>query len=72
MSPSDYENAVAQYLKNNTITRCPTVCAVPTQATIAESDRAAYRDYVAVKEAARVERTKSLRHLVMPWVSPIA
>jgi hypothetical protein len=72
MPQTDYEAAVAEYLLRKTITRCPTVCAVPTQATIGESDRAAYRDYVAAKEAARLEKTKSLRHLMMPWVSPLA
>jgi hypothetical protein len=71
MPQTEYEIAVAKYLLTKSITRCPTVCVVPTQATIGESDRAAYRDYVAAKEAARVEKTKMLRHLVMPWVSPI-
>ena len=72
MPQNDYDAAVAKYLLTKSITRCPTVCAVPTQATIAESDRAAYRDYVAAKEAARMEKTKSLHHLVMPWMSPTA
>lgn len=71
MPQTDYDAAVAEYLLTKTITRCPTVCAVPTNATIAESDRAAYRDYVAAKEAARVEKAKTLRHLVMPWGSPV-
>jgi hypothetical protein len=66
MPQSDYEAAIAQYLRTKTVTRCPTVCVVPTQATIAETDRAAYRDYVASREAARLERAKSLRNLVSP------
>ena len=67
---TDYETAVALFLRTKTITRCPTVCAVPTQATVADRDRAAYRDYVAGKEAARLEKARSLRHLVRPWLSP--
>jgi hypothetical protein len=66
----DYEAAVARFLRTRSITRCPTVCAVPTQATVAENDRAAYRDYIAAKEAARMERAKSLRQMIHPWSSP--
>ena len=68
MSQTDYETAIAHFLRTKTVTRCPTVCAVPTQATVAEADRAAYRDYVAAKEAARVERLKLLRHPVHYWL----
>jgi len=51
MSQTDYETAIAHFLRTKNVTRCSTVCAVPTQATVAEADRAAYRDYVAAKEA---------------------
>jgi hypothetical protein len=64
MSSTDYEAAVAAFLRNRGVTRCPTVCAVPTQGSVAEADRAAYRDYVAAKEAARVEKLKSLHQIV--------
>ena len=50
MLQTDNETAVAHFLRTKSITRCPTVCAVPTQATVADADRAAYRDYVAAKE----------------------
>ncbi|HTV45190.1 MAG TPA: hypothetical protein VMF05_07720 [Stellaceae bacterium] len=69
MPQTDYEAAVAMFLRTKSITRCPTVCAVPTQATVADHDRAAYRDHVAAREAARHERTKSLHHLVHPWAA---
>ena len=59
MSDADYEAAVAAFLRKKGVTRCPTVCAVPTQATIAEADRAAYREYITAKEAARLEKLKS-------------
>lgn len=62
MSPTDYEAAIEKFLRTKTITRCPTVCAVPTQATIADSDRAAYRNYIETKEAARLARAKTLRN----------
>jgi hypothetical protein len=61
MTDEEYQAAVAAYLAKKGVTRCPTVCVVPTQAKIAEGDRAAYRDYIATKEAARSERLKSLQ-----------
>jgi hypothetical protein len=72
MSQTEYEVAVAQFLRTKGVTRCPTVCAVPTQATIGDSDRAAYRDHVAAQEAARLSRIKSLRNLIDPGPSSIA
>ena len=72
MSEADYEAAVAAFLKKKGVTRCPTVCVVPTQATVAEADRAAYRNYVAAKGAARLEKQKSLQHVVhLPILPPM-
>jgi hypothetical protein len=72
MSEADYQAALAAFLRTKGITRCPTVCAVPTQATVAEADRAAYRDYVAAQEAARLEKLKSLQQVIhLPAVPPM-
>ena len=64
MSEADYEAAIAAYLRTKGVTRCPTVCVVPTQATVAEADRAAYRDYVTAREAARLEKQKTLQQIL--------
>jgi hypothetical protein len=64
MSEADYEAAVAAFLSTKGVTRCPTVCVVPTQATVAEADRAAYRDYITAKETARMEKLKSAQQMV--------
>ena len=66
MSQTDYDAAVAEFLRNKGITRCPTVCIVPTQGTVAEKDRVALRDYAAAKEAARLEKMKSFQQIVRP------
>jgi hypothetical protein len=72
MSEADYEAAVAAFLRTKGVTRCPTVCVVPTQATVAEADRAAYRDYVAAKEAARLEKQKTLQQILhLPPAPPM-
>jgi hypothetical protein len=76
MSEADYEAAVAAFLRAKGVTRCPTVCAVPTQATVAEADRAAYRNYVAAQEATRVEKIKRLQEMLrlapLPQPDPTA
>jgi hypothetical protein len=72
MSEADYEAAVAEFLRTKGVTRCPTVCVVPTQATVAEADRAAYRDYVAAKEAARLEKQKTIQEILnLPPTPPM-
>jgi len=63
VSDAEYEAAVAAFLRTKGVTRCPTVCVVPTQATVAEADRAAYREHVAAKETARLEKLKLLHNL---------
>ena len=71
MSDADYEAAVAAYLSTRGVTRCPTVCAVPTQATVADADRAAYRDYVMAQEMARQEKLKSAQRVHFPAPPPM-
>jgi hypothetical protein len=61
VSPAEYHMAIAIFLEARGVTRCPTVCAAPTQATIADADRAAYRDYVALREMERRQKLKSCR-----------
>lgn len=70
MSQAEYETAVAEFMRTRGVTRCPTVCVVPTQASTTEADRAAYRDYIAAKEAARLEKLKSLRQRLQPFAPP--
>jgi len=38
------------------VTRCPTACIVPTHGKVPEADRAALRNHVAAREAARQEK----------------
>jgi hypothetical protein len=71
MSDADYQAAVAAFLSTRGVTRCPTVCAVPTQATVADADRAAYRDYVTAKETARLEKLKSAQMVHLPSPPPM-
>jgi hypothetical protein len=53
MSQSEYEAAVAEFIRNKGITRCPTVCLAPTRGSVAMADRVALRR--------RAERLEDLR-----------
>jgi len=59
MTEAEYDAQVAEFLRSKGVTRCPTACVVPTAASVAESDRAALRDYNAAREAARIEKLKT-------------
>ncbi|HEV8679995.1 MAG TPA: hypothetical protein VGQ90_11520 [Stellaceae bacterium] len=56
MTLQEHEAAVAAFIRAKGVTRCPTVCAVPTQASVAEPDRAALRRRADEIEARREER----------------
>jgi len=64
MPQNDYDAAVAEFLRKKGVTRCPTVCVVPTHASVGEKDREALREYVAAKEAARLEKIRSYQQLL--------
>ena len=57
MTQQEHEAAVATFIRAKGVTRCPTVCAVRTQASVAEPDRAALRRRAEEIEARR-EATK--------------
>ena len=56
MSENEYATAVAEFLRKKGVTRCPTACIVPTHGKVPEEDRAALRNHVAAREAARQEK----------------
>ena len=64
MSNAQYERAVAEFLSEKGVTRCPTVCVLPTHASVTDADRAALRSYDAAREAARQERLRNYRQML--------
>ena len=56
MTQQELDAQVAAFIRMKGVTRCPTACAVPTQASVAESDRQALRRRDAEREARREER----------------
>ena len=56
MSQSEYEAAVADFIKTRGITRCPTACVVKTQGRISIADREALQQRAAELERMRLRR----------------
>ena len=63
MTQQEQDAAVAAFIRARGVTRCPTVCAVPTQASVADADRQALRRRAEEREARRAER--KLREVAM-------
>ena len=55
MSSREYEAAVAAFVRDKGVTRCPTACLVRTQASVPAADRAALEEYEAGRERSRRE-----------------
>lgn len=53
MYDEEYVAAVAAFIRTNGITRCPTACALPTQAAPDAADRAALQRYAALRNQSR-------------------
>ena len=53
MGDDEYEAAVEAFIRSKGVTRCPTACALPTQGSIAASDRAALGDYAIARARSR-------------------
>jgi hypothetical protein len=61
MSQTEYDAAVAEFLRNKGVTRCPTACVAPTNAIVGETERAALQMHEVAREAARLEKLNSMR-----------
>ncbi len=56
MTQQEQDAAVAAFIRAKGVTRCPTVCAAPTQASVTDADRAALEQRDARIEARREQR----------------
>ena len=56
MTELDDEAAIAAFIRARGVTRCPTACAVPTQASVAEADRRALQQRAEQTDARREQR----------------
>ena len=61
MSHSEYEAAVAAFIRTKGVTRCPTACVVRTQGTVSQADQEALR-----QRAEELEIRRNRRQYAMP------
>jgi hypothetical protein len=52
----DHEAVIAEFIRTRGVTRCPTACAVPTQASVNAADRAALEEYAVSRSRQRREK----------------
>jgi hypothetical protein len=65
---SDHNDSViAEYIRTKGVTRCPTACVVPTQASVSKADQAALETYAV--ERARQRREKAAARARLLWAS---
>ena len=64
MSDTEYAKAVAEFMSKKGVTRCPTVCVVPTRGSVNEADRAALRNYAEAREAARLAKVRNYQQML--------
>ena len=66
MSREEYEAAVASFIRRNGVTRCPTACALPTQAAPAAADQAALQRYASLRSESRRQRAAGRHRTFWP------
>jgi hypothetical protein len=69
LSSGEYEAAVAAFIRNRGVTRCPTACLVRTQASVPAADRTALEQYEAEREQSRrthIAATARLLGVLLP------
>ena len=60
MPQTEYGAAMAEFLRKNSVTRCPTACVAQTRTVVPDADRTALRNYIAARETTRIEKLRSV------------
>ena len=63
----DCDTVIAEFIRTKGITRCPTACVLPTQASVDEADRAALEEHATAQERSR--RAKASARARLFWAS---
>jgi hypothetical protein len=66
MSSNNCEAEIAAFIRSRGITRCPTACVAPTQASGSAADRAVLQERAVHSEASRMERAR------LAWARAVA
>ena len=65
ISDKNSETEVAEFIRTKGVTRCPTACVLPTQASVATADREALGEYAARRAERR--RARVAAHAQQFW-----
>ena len=65
ISDKDSATEVAEFIRTKGVTRCPTACVLPTQASVAAADREALGEYAARRAERR--RARVAAHAQQFW-----
>jgi hypothetical protein len=63
ISADDRDTVIAEYIRTKGVTRCPTACVVPTQASVTDADRAALEEYRSERDRQRREKAAARARL---------
>ncbi len=63
ISDANCETVIEEYIRTKGVTRCPTACVVPTQASVTAADRAALEEYCSERERQRREKAAARARL---------
>ena len=63
ISGYNHEAVIAEYIRTKGVTRCPTACVVPTQASVNAADRAALEEYAVERDRQRREKAAARSRL---------
>jgi hypothetical protein len=64
ISDTEYARALAEFIVQKGVTRCPTVCLAPTGASVSDADRVALRSHAEIREAMRRARRRELQQML--------
>jgi hypothetical protein len=67
MPPQEDRAAIAEFILAKGVTRCPTVCLVPTHASVSLADRLALRRRAEQREALRRQRARDAWVRALGW-----
>jgi hypothetical protein len=67
MSPQEDRAAIAEFILANGVTRCPTVCLVPSRGSVSLADRLTLRRRAEQREAFRRQRAHDARLRALGW-----
>ena len=70
ISDYNHESVIAEYIRTKGVTRCPTACVVPTQASVNKADRAALEEYAVERD--RQRREKAAARVRLFWSADLS